>query len=141
MKINNHPAIQEQVTENRYIMIFPEDPPEITPPFVVTTSDGSEVYTIKEFTVPVSREINLQNGNATIIFERPDERDATIQELKAELEALRNAKLETEQKLFQVFAMASVQDFSGIAELASSAAFAATNSEIKPKKKKKEKKE
>ena len=119
-------------------MVFPEDPPEIIPPFVVTTPVGTEVHTIEEFTTPLSRTVNLQNGNVTIVFQRPDERDAAIQELKAKIEALQNEKQETEQKLERVVALASRQDFEAIAAFASPVNFdVAEKIDLKPVKKKK----
>lgn len=82
MKINGITALQEDKAEDAYVMRFPADA-DVSPPFNVTTNAGEPVYVVSEYTKPVKKEIDLNTGETTITYGKPDERDLEIERLRA----------------------------------------------------------
>ena len=89
MKINNIPALQEDILDDTYVMRFPAVPDMdvLVAPFVVTTQTGAIVHTVGEFTIPLRKEVDLSTGVTTITFGMPDERDLKIAALEEQLKA------------------------------------------------------
>ena len=102
MKINGIEALQEEVQGKVYVMTFPEAPGDLQAPFVITTPEGEEVYTVSEFTVPLRKEVDLPTGVTTIIFGKPDEREVKIQTMEKQIEVL-TEKLVAEQAFSAIF--------------------------------------
>ena len=88
MKINGHIALSERRNGSQFVMQFPNTV-DISPPFIVTTDDGTEVYTVTEFTVLISREENMVTGRVTYVYGMYDEREARVDGLSVELDTLK----------------------------------------------------
>ncbi|MCL2588000.1 MAG: hypothetical protein FWD84_01180 [Oscillospiraceae bacterium] len=87
MKINGIEALQEEIQGNVYSMTFPRVPDTLNAPFVVTTTEGDEVHTISDFTIPLQKLIDLATGQTVVVFGKSDERDLKIASLEEQLEA------------------------------------------------------
>ena len=113
MKINNITALQEDIIDNTYVMIFPESPDmeALTPPFTVTTSDGQHVRTVEDFTVPVRKDTDLATGQTTVTFRKLSEAERLAQQVEELTE-----KLEAEQAFSAMFEGLSLSGLTSIGE-------------------------
>jgi len=87
MKINDIPALSEEVVNDQYVMIFPQDT-FIDPPFRVTTDEGAEIHVVDGYPAFERKEV-IKSGLTKYVYGKADpvgERIAQIEKLIAEIE-------------------------------------------------------
>jgi len=71
MTINGKSALSEDIVNNQYVIIFPEDT-NINPPFEVRTGSGDLVHTVDDFTVFLFKETMADGKTTKMFFGRAD---------------------------------------------------------------------